>query len=108
MAESESEPIRRAREALSQPVVDFANPVDGWKLVVQCANPCPEQSRLVSDLLPCLPPGLSWAKVVLDIRCSRCCELANTVALSGLRKPLKARGVLMLVQRNKGAWRYQS
>ena len=35
MTEDEPEPVLRDREALGRPVADYADPAEGWQLVVQ-------------------------------------------------------------------------
>src|SRR6476646_10646398 len=81
MTEDEPEPVRRGREAMGRFVADFADPAEGWHLVVQCAGSCRVQRRLVADLVPHVPPGLTWAEVVPKLRCSQCSEQADIVGL---------------------------
>jgi hypothetical protein len=42
--------------------------------------------RLVADLVPYVPPDLTWAEVVPKLRCSQCGEQADIVGLSGWPK----------------------
>lgn len=86
--EDEPEPVRRGREAMRGPVADFADPAKAWHLVVQCAGSCRVQRRLVADLVPLVPPGLTWAKVMPKLRCSQCGEPADIIGLIPIRLEL--------------------
>ena len=83
MTEEDPEPVRRGREALARTVGEFADPVRQWELVVQCAGPCTRQRRLVADLVPVLPPSLTWAEALAGFRCKRCGAPAYVVGLAG-------------------------
>jgi hypothetical protein len=105
MTEDEPEPVCRGREAMGRSVADFANSVEEWLLVVQCAGPCRVQRRLVADLVPYVPPDLTWAEVVPKLRCSQCGEQADIVGLSGRPKTPGDGRDWLLLQRGKGEWR---
>jgi len=105
MTEDEPEPVRRGREAMGRFVADFADPAEEWHLVVQCAGSCRVQRRLVADLVPYVPPDLTWAEVVPKLRCSQCGEQVDIVGLSGPRKTPGGGSVWLLLQRGKGEWR---
>jgi uncharacterized membrane protein len=90
---------------MSRPVAEFADPAKGWELVVQCAGRCSKQRRLVADLVPYVPAGLTWAEVVPKLRCSRCGEPADIVGLSGPPATPGFGGVWLLLQHGKGEWR---
>ena len=105
MSEDEPEPVRRGREALGRCVSDFADPASGWELVVQCAGSCRTQRRLVSDLVPLVPPELTWAEVLPKFRCSDCDEPAEIVGLGGPPTTSGAGRSWLLLQRGAGTWR---
>ena len=105
MTEAEPEPVRRGRDAMRRPVADFADPAQAWRLVLQCAGSCRVQHRLVADLVPLVPPGLTWAEVMPKLRCSQCGEDADIVGLSGPPTTPGAGGVWLLLQHGKGQWR---
>jgi hypothetical protein len=103
--EDEPEPVRRGRKAMCRSVADFADPAKDWELVVQCADSCRVQRRLVADLVPILPTGLTWAEVVPKLRCARCSEPASIVGLGGPPRTPGAGGTWLLLQRGEGPWR---
>jgi hypothetical protein len=105
MTDDEPEPVRRGREAMDQFVADFADPAEEWHLAMQCAGSCRVQRRLVADLVPLVPPGLTWAEVAPKLRCSQCGEQADIVGLSGPPKTPGGGNVWLLLQRGKGEWR---
>ena len=103
--EQAPEPVRRGQEVMGRPVGDFAAPIEHWTLFLQCAGSCRVQRRLVADLVPSIPPDLTWAEVVLDLRCSQCGAPASLVGLSGPpRKPWLG-STWLLLQRGEGTWR---
>jgi hypothetical protein len=103
--EDEPEPVRRGLAALGRTVGDFADPAEQWELVVQCQGACRTQRRLVADLVPLVPAGLSWAEVVPKLRCSHCGEPADIVGLSGPPETPGFGGVWLLLQHGSAAWR---
>jgi len=105
MTEGEPEPVRRGREAMGRAVAEFANATEEWHFVVQCAGSCRVQHRLVADLVPHVPPSLTWAEVVPKLRCSQCGEQADIVGLSGPPKMPGGGNVWVLLQRGQGEWR---
>jgi len=105
MTEDEPEPVRRGQEAMGRSVADFADPAEEWLLVVQCAGSGRVQRRLVADLVPYVPPDLTWAEVVPKLRCSQCSEQADIVGLSGPPKTPGGGSVWLLLQRGKSEWR---
>lgn len=105
ISEDEPEPVRRGREALAQRVSEYADPGSGWELAVQCAGPCQRQKRLVADLVPLVPPGLTWAEVLPKLRCSNCGAPADVVGLGGPPVTPGAAGTWLLLQEGTGAWR---
>jgi hypothetical protein len=102
MTEDEPEPVHRGREALARPVADFADPAEGWYLIMQCSGSCWVQRRLVSDLVPQVPPGLNWAEVLPKLRCSRCGEQTEIVGLSGPATTLGSTSTWLVLQLGKG------
>ncbi len=82
MTEDEPEPVRGGRKVMGRFVADFADPAKGWHLVVQCAGSCRVQHRLVADLVPYIPPSLTWAEMVPKLPCNQCGEQADSVGLS--------------------------
>jgi hypothetical protein len=104
--QSEPEPVRRGREAMGRPVADLADPGRPWSLHLQCVGACRMQRRLVADLVPHVPPGLTWGEVVARLRCGRCGETADIVGLSGPPKMPGGGGTWLLLQRGKGHWQH--
>ncbi|MBI0537745.1 hypothetical protein D9599_19475 [Roseomonas sp. KE2513] len=105
MTADEPEPVRRDREAMARSVLDFAAPAEGWELVMQCAGTCSRRNRLVADLVPQIPAGLTWAEVVPKLRCSQCGGSASIVGLSGPPKTPGTGATWLLLQRGEGKWR---
>lgn len=104
MIEDEPGPVRGGREAMRQAVTDFADSAQVWHLVLQCAGSCPVQHRLVADLVPLVPPGLTWAEVMPRLRCSKCSEPAAIAGLSG--PPVTpGGGATWLLLHGMGRWR---
>ncbi|TPG51793.1 hypothetical protein EAH89_19525 [Roseomonas nepalensis] len=99
------EPVRRGQEAMGRPVGDFAAPAGQWALFLQCAGSCRVQRRLVADLVPLIPPDLTWAEVVPKLRCSQCGASASIVGLSGPPRQPGLGSTWLLLQWGKGAWR---
>lgn len=83
MMEGDPKPVRRSHEALGQAVGKFADPAQHWMLVVQCCGSCAKRRDLVSDLVPVLPPEMTWAEMLATYRCKRCGARAEIVGLSG-------------------------
>lgn len=104
MAEDEPEAVRRGREAMGRPVGDYADPGQAWRLDLQCRGTCPVQHRLVADLVPLIPPGLTWAEALPRLRCSRCGEPAAIAGLSGPPATPGA-GATWLLLLGSGRWR---
>jgi hypothetical protein len=90
---------------MGRPVAEFADPAGTWSLVVQCAGPCRVRHRLVEDLVPQLPRGLTWAAAMTKLRCGRCGEDADIVGLSGPPETPGGGGVWLLLHRGKSHWR---
>ncbi|MFC7738577.1 hypothetical protein ACFQX4_22855 [Roseomonas sp. GCM10028921] len=105
MPENDPEPVRRGREALERRAGEFADPACAWELVVQCAGLCRAQRRLVADLVPLVPPELTWAEVPPKLRCSACGAPADNIGLGGPPAAPGVGGSWLLLQRGPGKWR---
>lgn len=107
MAEDEPEAVRRGREAMGRPVAAYADPAQGWRLTLQCSGSCWAQRRWVAELVPMVPPGLTWAKAIRKLRCSQCGKPAAIVGLSGPSVTPGGGATWLLLLQGTGRWRWR-